>query len=114
MTSKYHPGPNSETPREAGKLRFPTPADIQPDDMRKAIVFSALGPVLGLLLATWIGPKFLLWWFKPPVNPGFDCSPAIFWGMKRLIGIQIVGLAVGLIVGLLLAFALSRRQKTQA
>ncbi|MFH1018827.1 MAG: hypothetical protein V1798_11700 [Pseudomonadota bacterium] len=81
--------------------------------MKKVAVFSALGPVIGLFVTTWMGPRFLLWWFKPPINPGFDCSPAISWGMRRLIGVQIVGVVVGLIAGLLLAFLLAKRQKTQ-
>jgi hypothetical protein len=81
--------------------------------MKKVAALSALGPIVGLLLFTWMGPRFLLWWAKPPVNPGVDCSLNIRWGMESLIKTQMVGVGVGLLAGLYLAFLLTRHQKRE-
>ena len=72
--------------------------------MKKWMSLMTLGAILGHLLASYVGPKVLKWYFAPPVTGWADCSPAVAWGMSRLILIQLLGLVMGCIVAALLGW----------
>jgi len=76
--------------------------------MKRLSIYCLLGLVLGVVLATWLGPKILLWWFEPPADIGINYRPAIEWAMSRLVWIQIGGVSAGLILGLIVGLALKR------
>jgi len=79
--------------------------------MKRLSVYSMIGMVLGVVLATWLGPKVLLWWFEPPADIGINYRPAIEWAMNRLVWIQIVGIGLGLILGIMAGLAIRRSPK---
>lgn len=79
--------------------------------MKKLFILSVLGLVGGHLLATWVGPSLLSWWFEPPVQLGFNCTEPIRWAMQRLITLQLVGSVIGLVFGFLLSLLFFARKK---
>ncbi|HYZ87717.1 MAG TPA: hypothetical protein VE620_00330 [Myxococcales bacterium] len=75
--------------------------------MRRILTSVIAGALIGIILATWLGPRVLTWWFTPPAGVMLtNASEAVRWGMDRLVHAQIisllVGAALGLVVGLLL------------
>ncbi|MCB0309087.1 MAG: hypothetical protein KDD48_06930 [Bdellovibrionales bacterium] len=72
--------------------------------MKKMLTFSMIGLILGNLLTSWFGPRFLTWWFDPPAQMGFNCTDPIRWALHRLVTVQIIGSVIGLILGLVLSF----------
>jgi membrane associated rhomboid family serine protease len=79
---------------------------------RTAIVTLVCALVFGIL-ASWLGPKMITYWYAPPVPSGgasaFHCTDAVMWAMSKLVWTQIVGSAVGAIVGLVVGLLLGRR-----
>lgn len=82
--------------------------------MKRALVFSTFGLILGSVLSTWIGPSLLSWWFEPPVQMAVNCTEPIQWAMQRLVIFQSVGAVVGLVAGFVLSlfFIVKGRKKT--
>ncbi len=66
------------------------------------------GGLVGVLLATWITPTLIAWWFEPPVEVGCSCQEPILWAMSTFRRTQLVGLVSGAIAGFV-AWALFRR-----
>lgn len=73
--------------------------------MKRPLVLAITFSLLGSILANWLGPKALAWYFDPPVEMGFNCKPAVEWGMEKLQYLQLAGLVGGLVLGGLLALA---------
>jgi len=59
--------------------------------------------LLGVILASWLGPKGIAWYFDPPVDIGVNCRAATEWSMRRLLIFQSFGFGLGAIAGLLLS-----------
>jgi hypothetical protein len=85
--------------------------------MRRTLVFALSFGILFSILATWLGPKAITYYFTPPeaagVNPMLQCTSVLDYGMRRLVQIQLIGTAVGLLAGAILALA-SRTKRTSA
>ena len=80
----------------------------------KRVTVSALVSALILgLLATWLGPRVISYWYTPPVAAGaaaaFNCTEAVDWAMHKLVLTQILGTVIGLAVGT--AFGIAMRRK---
>ena len=47
------------------------------------------------ILASWLGPKMIAYWYAPPVPAGaataFNCTDAVTWAMTKLVWTQIIG-----------------------
>jgi uncharacterized membrane protein required for colicin V production len=83
--------------------------------MKKFLLLSVIGSILGNFAATFFGPAFLRWWFEPPVNTPINCTEAMSWAMDRLVTSQMVGSCVGLIIGFIAAmFFFNSKTKTAA
>jgi hypothetical protein len=82
--------------------------------MRRYGIFSLLSALVLLLLVTWLGPKYLVWWFQPPVPQPISCNEAVAWGMRKLVETQIYGLLLGIVGGALLAFFTRKKTTAQA
>lgn len=83
--------------------------------MKRALILSTMGLILGGILATWIGPNFLSWWFEPPVQMAVNCTDPIRWAMQRLVIFQSVGAVLGLVGGFTLSLVfIARGRKTTA
>ncbi len=60
-------------------------------------VFS-VGAVMGAILATWIGPKIIPWYYEPGASMGVTCKPSVQGALFRLQWTQIIGVLVGGII----------------
>lgn len=83
----------------------------------KRIVISALLCALAFgILASWLGPKMIAYWYAPPVPSGMasalNCTDAVNWAMGRLVWTQIIGSGVGAIVGIIIGVLLRRGKGT--
>jgi hypothetical protein len=64
---------------------------------------------IGLILATLIAPKVMVWYFTSPVAI-LDCHPVVDWSIKNFLLCQIWGAGIGVIIGLVLLYR--TRQKS--
>ncbi len=64
------------------------------------------------ILATWLGPKMIAYWYAPPVPSGaasaFNCTDAVAWAMRKLVVTQIVGTLGGALIGLIIGLVVRR------
>jgi hypothetical protein len=64
---------------------------------------------------TWIAPRMIAWYFRPPVQPGAcDCTAPIEWALSKYQLAQVFGLLGGAGLGLILFFLLLQRAKSKA
>jgi hypothetical protein len=62
-------------------------------------------------LATWLGPKTIGWYVTPADQPAMlSCQHAVMGAMSRLVWLQLLGMAVGAIVGLVLGIVFRRKK----
>ena len=85
--------------------------------MRRFLVLAFGFAFAFVLLAAWLGPRYLAWYFRPPVELGpntFNCTDpmlrALQWGMNRLLLIELVAAGVGLVTGLVLSLLTRKRE----
>ena len=78
--------------------------------MKRPLVLAIIMSLLGSILANWLGPKVLAWYFEPPVEIGFNCRPAVEWGMEKLQYMQAGGLVGGLLLGGILGLVFSKKE----
>lgn len=81
--------------------------------MKRVTIASLLCALIFGLLATWLGPKMIAYWYTPPVPAGaasaFNCTDAVQWAMSKLVLTQLVGSLIGLVVGLVLGILMRPR-----
>jgi hypothetical protein len=74
--------------------------------MKRVTVSSLVCALIFGLLATWLGPKMISYWYTPPVPSGgasaFNCTDAVNWAMNKLVVTQLIGSAIGFVVGIVL------------
>ncbi len=58
---------------------------------------------IGVLLATFIAPKAMVWYFTSPVAI-LDCHPVVDWSIRNFLLCQLAGAGLGLCVGLFLLY----------
>jgi hypothetical protein len=79
--------------------------------MRKSIIWvMGIGGSIGCILACWLAPKFIAWYFEPPVEIGVSCRASIQSAMLKLQWSQVVGIVGGALTGLLIYMAFRRRR----
>ena len=54
-----------------------------------------LGALGGALLASWIAPGVIAWYFEPPAEFGVSCGEPIRWALKRFRTAQLWGMVAG-------------------
>ena len=67
--------------------------------------------LLGNVLATWLAPKFIAWYFNPPAQVGFSCVEPIQWALSRFRAAQFWGLGLGVLLGVVVYFLVRRRNR---
>jgi len=71
--------------------------------MKRAVVLALVFALAFGILASWLGPKAIAYWYAPPVPAGVAnalyCTDAVTWAMNRLLWTQLIGSAVGAVVG---------------
>lgn len=70
--------------------------------------------LLGWAIFTFITPYVIKVLFTPPVSFGTNCEPAAAWSMSKLIGTQIFGVILFMILGLIASFYMKRRAAEKA
>ena len=79
--------------------------------MKLAVYFALGGAIIGAVLAAWLAPGMIAWYFNPPVEMGgFSCTVPIQWALKRLQWAQLWGVIVGGILGLVVYSVYQRRR----
>lgn len=68
------------------------------------------------LIATWLGPRVIVWYFTPPAGMAmtFNAGQAVQWGMDRLVEAQLIGAVIGALGALVISFIVVRRKGKQA
>lgn len=82
--------------------------------MRKVFWYSFIGAFFGGVIANWVSPKMIGWYFDPPVNIGVNCREATEWAMARLQWAQFFGMCGGVLLGLLVYRAFGRKNPTKS
>ena len=81
--------------------------------MKRVTISALLCALVFGLLATWLGPKMISYWYAPPVAAGaaaaFNCTEAVNWAMNKLILTQLIGTIVGIVVGMVVGIAMRRK-----
>ena len=81
--------------------------------MKRVTTSALVCALLFGLLATWLGPRIISYWYSPPVAAGaaaaFNCTEAVNWAMNKLVLTQVIGSLVGVFVGILIGMAMRRR-----
>ena len=80
--------------------------------MKRVTVSALISAIVFGLLATWLGPKMIAYWYAPPVPSGaasaFNCTDAVAWAMHKLVLTQIVGTLGGAAIGAIIALVARR------
>jgi tellurite resistance protein TehA-like permease len=78
--------------------------------MKRVTISSLIFALIFGLLATWLGPKMISYWYTPPVAAGaasaFNCTEAVNWAMNKLVLTQLVGSIIGLVVGMIVGIVM--------
>jgi membrane protease YdiL (CAAX protease family) len=81
--------------------------------MKRITIASLISAILFGILATWMGPKMISYWYAPPVPSGaasaFNCTDAVNWAMNKLVLTQLIGTLAGFVIGIVIGALLSRR-----
>jgi len=81
--------------------------------MKRVTVSALLSALIFGILATWLGPKIISYWYTPPVAAGaasaFNCTEAVNWAMNKLVLTQLIGSIIGLLVGMVLGVLMRRK-----
>src|ERR1700704_2923148 len=81
--------------------------------MKRVTMSSLVCALIFGLLATWLGPKMISYWYSPPVAAGaaaaFNCTEAVNWAMNKLVITQLIGSVIGLLVGRCVGIVMGRK-----
>ncbi len=61
------------------------------------------------VLATWVAPSGIVWYFDPPVKFGVSCSEAVSWSLERFRTIQLIAFGIGVPVGVASYFMFQKK-----
>lgn len=67
-------------------------------NFQKNLNIAFIGGLIGTILFTYLGPKFIGLVLTPPVSFGVNCEPAASYSMQKLILCQIIGLVLGILL----------------
>ena len=66
---------------------------------------------VGGILFTFMAPRLITWYAEPAIHTGIDCSSTATWATATLIKWQLAGSVGGIVLGLILRFMISRRNR---
>lgn len=76
---------------------------------KTGINFSIVGALATLSLTSLFLPGLMVWYFEPPVNPGYSCAPSIQRALDLFRIIQAGALAFGGALGFILALRWTKK-----
>ncbi|MBU6154089.1 MAG: hypothetical protein KGP28_07290 [Bdellovibrionales bacterium] len=77
--------------------------------IKTGMKFSILGALAALSLASIFLPGLMVWYFEPPVNPGYSCAPSIQKALDLFRIAQAVTLFFGGIFGFIFALRWTKK-----
>jgi hypothetical protein len=78
--------------------------------MKRVAIGVLLGAVVFSILTTWLGPRMIGWYVTPADQPAaLSCQAAVVGAMHRLVETQLIGTAIGALVGLILGIVFRRK-----
>lgn len=78
--------------------------------MKRLAIGALIGAVVFSILTTWLGPKMIGWYVTPADQPAaLSCQAAVVGAMHRLVETQLIGTAIGAVVGLILGIVFRRK-----
>ncbi len=87
--------------------------------MKTTIIFTLLGALLGIVLASYLVPPALSWYTEPgglphgaPVQSLVQVPDVIKYATGRLIRGQMIGAAIGAVAGLALGITIAVKRRT--
>ncbi len=78
--------------------------------MKKLIRMAAIGSVFGGITTSWLAPKAIAWYFKPPIDTPVSCAVPIEWALHKLQLAQLLGTLGGAILFLVLALTIFKEK----
>lgn len=78
--------------------------------MKRLLLTTAFGGLLGAFLFAWLSPSVLVWYFTPPAELGLSCSSAVDWAIHTYRKVMFTGILLGSIVGAILFFAFRKKE----
>lgn len=84
--------------------------------MKRIAILALVCALVFGILASWLGPKMIAYWYAPPVPSGvasaFNCTDAVSWAMNRLVWTQVIGSGIGAVLGVAAGTLFGRRKPT--
>ncbi len=80
--------------------------------MKRIATLALLCALVFGILASWLGPKMIAYWYAPPVPSALAgaCTESVTWAMARLVWTQVIGAAVGAVLGVVAGLLFGRRK----
>jgi hypothetical protein len=78
--------------------------------MWRIIVF---GGLIGGIIAAWIAPRMISWYFTPPVEFGINCKPPLEWALRKMQIAELLGITLGAALGLVVYFLIRKMRKPE-
>lgn len=69
----------------------------------------AICTIIGGFLASWLGPKIIVWYATPSVDIGVTCERAVADALYHLQLTQTAGTALGFVAGLIIYYVFVRK-----
>ncbi|HEX4385712.1 MAG TPA: hypothetical protein VH083_22280 [Myxococcales bacterium] len=84
--------------------------------MKRTAISALICAIVFGILATWLGPKMIAYYYAPPVTNSLSsaCNDSIAWAMNKLVLTQLVGTGLGLVVGLVAGILLRSKKQPVA
>lgn len=79
-------------------------------DFMKTFLTILFGFFLGATLTALFSPSMIGWYFDPPTSIGVSCKEAVVWGINAYQKMVMIGGAIGLCFGLVIAVLLRRKK----
>lgn len=74
------------------------------------LVMTLICMVTTLAVVSIYMPRMILWYFDPPMPMGVSCTSSIRWAVDRLLTAQLISLAVGAVIGLLIGLKFAKKK----
>ncbi len=76
---------------------------------KTGFTLSIFGALATLALTSLFLPGLMVWYFEPPVNPGYSCAPSIQRALDLFRIIQAFALLFGALIGFILALKWTKK-----
>ena len=84
--------------------------------MKRTAIAALVCAIVFGILATWLGPKMISYYYAPPVTNSLSsaCNESISWAMNKLVLTQLAGTALGLVIGLVIGILMRKKSSSEA